>query len=354
MNHSQTFGSRLVHGDLGRVRTCDLKLRKLALYPTELRGHKSFLLYHFELKKANPLPVQTTLIYYNLKSARIEYMDRGLITKLHKNFEDFAHEKDGVEFWYARELQLMLGYDEWRNFTYVIEKAKIACENAKQPINDHFVDVNKMVDLGSGSQREVLDIMLSRYACYLIAQNGDPRKDEIAFAMSYFAVQTRKQEIVEQRLAEIERLQAREKLSLSEKELSGLLFERGVDGQGFARIRSKGDAALFGGYNTQDMKKKLGIPEKRPLADFLPAVTIKAKDLANEITNHKVKTDLTLQGETTITYEHISNNTNVRATLLKSGIHPENLPPSTDTKKIERKLKSENKKFLKSTKPLSE
>jgi DNA-damage-inducible protein D len=209
-----------------------------------------------------------------------------------------------------------------------------------------------MVILGSDSQRKISDLMLTRYACYLIAQNGDPRKEEIAFAMSYFAVQTRKQEIIQQRILDWERIQNREKLSLSEKMLSGLAFERGVDHQGFARIKSKGDSALFGGNSTQKMKEKLGIPEKRALADFLPNVTIKAKDFANEITNFNMKKDENIYGEDSITQEHVKNNQDVRNVLTKSRIYPENLPPAPDIKKLERKLKSENKKLPKTIKGL--
>ncbi len=277
-------------------------------------------------------------------------MEKQLITRLHKNFEDCAHEQDGVEFWLAREIQVLLGYAEWRNFEKSISKAQNACKTAGYNVSDHFVDANKMVDIGSNGQREVADIMLTRYACYLIAQNGDPRKEAIAFAMTYFAVQTRKQELIEERLEQWERVQARENLIESEKGLSGVLFERGIDGKGIGFIKSKGDQALFGGLSTQDMKGRLSVPDARPLADFLPSVTIKAKDFANEITTYKVKQDPLLHSTSPIADEHIRNNENVRSTLISSGIKPEDLPAEEDIKKLKRKIGSDGKKLPKATK----
>ena len=258
-------------------------------------------------------------------------MKQEIISQLHSNFELAVNDADGVEYWFARDLQTLLGYLRWENFIKVIDKAKIACENSKQDVSDHFRDVTKMVDVGSATKRGIEDIMLTRYACYLIAQNGDPRKDEIAFAMSYFAVQTRKQELLEKRLKEWERLQAREKLTTSEKELSGLIFQKGIDHAGFARIRSKGDQALFGGKTTLDMKARLGVPDTKPLADFLPTITIKAKDFANELTNVNIR-KADLKTESAITNEHVRNNQDVRGLLLKSGIKPENLPAEEDIK----------------------
>ena len=276
-------------------------------------------------------------------------MKKEVIVELFGKFEQACHIYNGIECWSARELQEILGYSKWTNFLNVIDKAKKACENADSNVSDHFADVGKMVVVGSGAQREVEDIALTRYACYLIAQNGDPAKPPIAFAQTYFAVQTRKQEIIEQRLLDVDRITAREKLTKSEKTLSGILYERGVDSAGFALIRSKGDQALFGGFSTNDIKKKLGVPASKPLADFLPILTIKAKDFANELTSHNViETDLNRQNQ--ISQEHIDNNKAVRDILLQRGLKPEALPPAEDVKKLERRLESDEKKVIKDAK----
>ena len=276
-------------------------------------------------------------------------MKREVILELFGRFEQACYNYEGVEYWSARELQSILGYLRWENFFNVIVRAKKACENAGSNVDDHFRDVTKMIAIAKGAQREVEDTALTRYACYLIAQNGDPSKPAIAFAQTYFAVQTRKQEIIEQRLIDVERVSAREKLSKSEKKLSGILYERGVDNSGFAVIRSKGDQALFGGFSTNDMKKKLGVPATKPLADFLPTLTIKAKDFANELTSHNViEKDLNKQNQ--ISQEHVENNKAVRDILLQRGVKPEALPPSEDVKKLERRLESDEKKASKGSK----
>ncbi|MBX2952468.1 MAG: DNA damage-inducible protein D [Leadbetterella sp.] len=279
-------------------------------------------------------------------------MKKELITELLQKFEQAAHEYEGVECWSARELQKTFNYSDWRNFLKAIEKAKKSCENAGEEVSDHFVGFNKMVQLGSGSLREIDDIALTRYACYLIAQNGDAAKSEIAFAQTYFAVQTRKQEIIEQRLLDVARVTAREKLSKSEKKLSAIIYERGVDDKGFALIRSMGDKALFGGFSTHDMKRELLIPESKPLADFLPTLTIKAKDFATELTSHNV-VEKDLKGQDPIGKEHVENNTAVRKMLRERGVKPENLPAQEDVKKVQRRLESEEKKVSKMAEKLN-
>jgi DNA-damage-inducible protein D len=273
-------------------------------------------------------------------------MKSELIETLTDDFEGHAQQTEGgIEYWLARDLQKLLGYAEWRNFLKVIAKAETACEVSGHQTGDHFVDVNKMVDLGSGSQREVEDVMLTRYACYLIAQNGDPQKQEIAFAQTYFAVQTRKAELIEQRLLEAERVQARQKLTSTEKELSSVIFEQTGGNKDFGLIRSKGDQALFG-KSTQAMKAHWKVPAKRPLADFAPTIVLKAKDFAAEITIHNARQHK-MNSERQVSNEHITNNKAVRKTLLERGIRPESLPAEEDIKKVERRLTSEEKKSLK-------
>ena len=271
-------------------------------------------------------------------------MDKKRVESTKQQFDLIVHnhEETNVEYWFARELMPLLGYERWENFDKAITRAMESCETSGVTVLDHFREVTKMIATGKGARRSVKDYMLTRYACYLVAQNGDPKKEEIAFAQSYFALQTRKQELIEERISLIERTEARGRLRESEKRLSQNIYERGVDDAGFGRIRSKGDCALFGGYTTQEMKNRLGVKDSRPLADFLPTLSIAAKNLAVEMTNYNVE-EKDLQGEGSITGEHIQNNLSVREMLGKRGIQPEKLPPAEDIKKLERRVKSQEK-----------
>lgn len=273
-------------------------------------------------------------------------MDKSRISQIKKQFDLIIHSDTNanIEFWYARDLMPLLGYERWENFDKAVNRAIVSCEAGGIKVSDHFREITKMISVGKGAQRAVKDYMLTRYACYLIAQNGDPKKEEIAFAQSYFAIQTRKQELIEERISLIKRTEARKRLKESEKQLSQNIYERGVDDAGFGRIRSKGDCALFGGYSTQEMKEKLGVKDNRPLADFLPTLSIAAKNLAAEMTNYNVE-EKDLLGESAITDEHVQNNHSVRNMLNERGIQPEELPASEDIKKLERRVKSQEKKL---------
>ncbi len=275
-------------------------------------------------------------------------MEKQLINSLTNSFEEASYKTDeGIEFWYARDLQHLLGYTKWDNFKNVINKAKTACEMSGHDISDHFADVGKMVVIGSGAKKEIDDIMLTRYACYLIAQNGDSKKEQIAFAQTYFAIQTRKAEIIEQRILETERVQARAKLTQTEKELSKVIYEQTNSDKNFGIIRSKGDKALFN-RTTAQMKAKWNVPENKPLADFMPTLLLKAKDFATEITIYNAKQHK-MNTETQISNEHIKNNKAVRNTLISRGIKPEDVKPEEDIKKVERRLKNETKKIDKNS-----
>ena len=270
-------------------------------------------------------------------------MKKDTIAKLISNFDDYSYKtEDGVEFWYARNLQKLLGYENWQDFEFLIKKAKLACEASGNEIEDNFIEITKLV-----SNKKIKDYQLSRYACYLIVQNGDPQKQEIAFAQTYFALQTRNMELIHKKFLEYERINAREKLSESEKVLNRLVYERNIDNRGFGKIRSRGDEILFGGNNTKQMKEKLKIKQSEPLADYLPTITLKAKDLANEMTNYNLHTNKKIKTENDIIVEHIKSNKNVRKALMNSNIFPEKLPKEENIRQVEKRLKAEKNKLIK-------
>lgn len=280
-------------------------------------------------------------------------MDSKEIEKRRSLFDEYAHEEDGVEYWLARDLMKPLGYAEWRNFEKAVKRAEVSVDSTEIPVRNHFVKVDKMIQLGKGGQRRVDDYKLTRLACYLIAMNGDPSKPEVAFAQAYFAVKTREQELIERKVAEIQRIQARRALSETEKQLSAVVYEHGISDRGFGIMRSKGDEALFGGRSTSQMKKKLGVPKSKPLADMLADVAINAKNLAASMTTYNVE-ERGIRGDAGIIVEHVDNNRSVRSTLVERGIRPEDLPPAEDTKKLERRIKADERNLKKGSQGLPE